>query len=134
MSDYKREKVVRVRVDEDYIESHLGVDDICDIDMDKRYEDLFDYGTVNKFQIAPTEDFFIDYVLDSEYGCDCGEYGKTRHLSETELAKYRDIFSKIVSPELIDDENIRVVEYCWYNGTDCESYFDEVDDDFYDEV
>lgn len=134
MSVYKKEKVVRVRVDEDYIKEHLEVEDILDIDTDERYEDLFNYGVVGKFQIAPTEDFFIDYVINSEYVYDCGEYGKTRHLSETELTKYRDIFSKITSPELINDENIRVVEYCWYNCTECESYFDEVDDDFYNEI
>ena len=134
MSDYKREKVVRCRVDKEYIKSHLGLEDLWDIDIDERYVDIFDYGSVGKFQIAPTEDFFIDYVLKSEYGARCGEFGKTRHLSNSELEKYKNIFSKIIPCDLIDDENIRVVEYCWYNATECESYFDEVDDGFYDEV
>lgn len=90
--------------------------------------------TDGKFQIAPTEDFFIDYVLESEYSVRCGEFGKTRHLSSLELEKYKCIFSEIIPGGLIDDENVRVVEYCWYNATECESYFDETDDDFYDEV
>lgn len=134
MSDYKREKVVRCRVDMEYIKSHLDLEELFDIDTDERYEHLFGYGTVGKFQIAPTEDFFIDYVLESEYGVCCGEFGKTRHLSSSELEKYKCIFSEIIPGDLIDDENIRVVEYCWYNATECESYFDETDDDFYDEV
>lgn len=131
MSDYVRQKVVRLRISRDEAERLLGVDEYGDI----KENGFFDYRTPNKFQIAPTEEFFIDYVLKDEEGE--GDWGKTRELSFREFGKYVEIFRKIL-PEnyIIKYENMRLVEYCWWNATEAEDYFDNstYHDDFYDEV
>lgn len=133
MSSYRKQKVVRVKVDSEFLAKHLGVKDVYELDCDTRYSYLFGCNQP-EFQIAPTEEFFVDYVLQTEEDAYCGEYGKIRHLYETELKKYKDIFSKILPENYITDENIRVVEYCWYNCSECESYFEEIHDSFYDEI
>ena len=102
MSTYVREKVLRIPV------THLNMDHINNV-LAERYEnyeddftfylenvfpELFDYGTIGKFQIAPTEESYIDYVLDREYDAD-GEYGKTRALYDSEKKKYTPVFQQI---------------------------------------
>lgn len=134
MSDYKYEKVVRLKVDKKDLASalNLELDEVYYLDCNKDFSDLFDYGKVCKFQIAPTEEFFIDYVLESRI--DCGEYGRSRKLSANEFKRYQKIFSKVIPIDLLNKDNFRVVEYCWYNATECASYFEKEDDDFYNEV
>jgi hypothetical protein len=119
MSDYCREKVLRYPVAESAY------------DIEEQYPELF-RSCPNSFQPAPTESSFVDYVLISEYGVDCGEWGKTRALTENEQNKYRPIFQQIF-PD-IDMNQVRLVEYCWYNGSEAPDYYDEVYDPFYEEV
>lgn len=141
MSTYVREKVLRVpfeHIDLSYIkkavaEKHPNKD--CDDDfcwyLEDVFPDLFDYATIGKFQVAPTESQFLDLVLDYEYDAD-GEYGKTRALYQSEKVKYFPIFQKI-DPN-IDMDYVRLVEFCWYNGTEADDYYDDVNDSFYNEV
>jgi hypothetical protein len=75
MSDYCREKVLRYPVSQDKYE------------IEELYSELFQYSSSPHFQPAPTEADFIDYVLKSDYGVDCGEWGKTRALTENEQNK-----------------------------------------------
>lgn len=120
MSDYCREKVLRYPVSQDKYE------------IEELYPELFQYSSSPHFQPAPTEADFIDYVLISEYGVDCGEWGKTRALTENEQNKYRPIFQQIF-PD-IDMNQVRLVEYCWYNCSEAPDYYDKVYDPFYEEV
>lgn len=92
---------------------------------------FLDGGDIGKFQFAPTETLYIDYVLDYEYDCD-GEYGKTRDLYPSEREKYLDKFLEVF--DLIDMTDVRLVEFCWYNGTDAPDYYDPMEDPFYQEV
>lgn len=139
MSTYVREKVLRVpfeRVDLHYLKSVLAqkYDDYEDgftWYLESEFPDLFDYGAVGKFQVAPTEESFFDYVLEYEYDAD-GEYGKTRALTGNEKRKYLPVFQKI-DPS-INMDYVRLVEFCWYNGTEAPDYYDEVNDSFYEEV
>lgn len=141
MSTYVREKVLRVpmeRIDMSYIKSVIAEkypnenhEDDFDWYLESALPDVFDYATVGKFQTAPTESPFFDYVLDYEYDAD-GEYGKTRALYESEKAKYLSVFQKI-DPD-INMDYVRLVEFCWYNGTEADDYYDDVNDPFYDEV
>jgi hypothetical protein len=141
MSTYIREKVLRVpmeRIDMSYIkniiaEKYLKANPEDDFSwyLESALPDVFDYATVGKFQIAPTESPFFDYVLDYEYDAD-GEYGKTRALYESEKEKYLPVFQKI-DPN-IDMNYVRLVEFCWYNGCEADDYYDDVNDSFYDEV
>lgn len=119
MSTYVKEKVLRYPMDGD-LEA-----------LEEKYRDVFGYNKPGKFQIAPTEGSFVDYVLDSEQDAD-GEYGKTRALSEKEQTKYLAMWREII-PD-IDMSRVRLVEFCWYNGTEAPDYYDETDDPFYDEI
>ena len=141
MSTYVREKVLRIpmeRIDMSYIKSVVAQkypnenhEDDFDWYLESALPDVFDYATVGKFQTSPTETPFFDYVLDYEYAAD-GEYGKTRALYESEKAKYLPVFQKI-DPN-VDMNDVRLVEFCWYNGCEADDYYDDVNDPFYDEV
>ena len=58
MSDYTLEKVVRFKIEESRFLELLNVEDIWDLETHA----YFGNGVVDKFQIAPTEDFFVDFV------------------------------------------------------------------------
>lgn len=141
MSTYVREKVLRIprhkmnfahivrKLEEKYPDDNV-MDDIV-FYLEDVLPDLFGYGNINKFQIAPTEEAFIDYVLDHEYDCD-GDYGKVRELYDSEKEKFRPIFQQL-DPDLNMDY-VRLVEFCWYNGCEAPSYYEPMDDPFYKEL
>lgn len=143
MSTYVREKVLRIpfeRVDLHYIKSILANkygDDYKDDFiwyLENEFPDVFDYATVGKFQTSPTERPFFDYVLEYEYDAD-GEYGKIRELTSNEKMKYLPVFQKIdPSINMIKMNWVHLVEFCWYNCCEAPSYYDDMDDPFYDEV
>ena len=74
MSTYVREKVLRIpveRIDMSYINSVLAEkypnenhEDDFSFYLEQALPDVFDYGTVGKFQTSPTERPFFDYVLE----------------------------------------------------------------------
>lgn len=141
MSTYVREKVLRIpmeRIDTSYIENIIAEkypNEDCKDDfswyLESALPDVFDYATVGKFQIAPTKSSFFDYVLEYEWDAD-GEYGKTRTLYESEKSKYLPVFQKIDSN--VNMDFVRLVEFCWYNCSEADDYYDDVNDSFYDEV
>lgn len=141
MSTYVREKVLRIpryRIDFAKIvhklEEKYPEDDIMDdlgFYLEDVLPDLFDYSTKNKFQMSPTREPFIDYVLESEWDCD-GEYGKVRELYDSEKEKFRPIFQQLDSEVNMND--VRLVEYCWYNGSEAPDYYDITNDPFYKEL
>lgn len=121
MSDYCREKVLRYPVNEDPWE------------IEDKYSNLFTtYKGLPSFQVAPTDSNFIDYVLESDYGCSYGDWGKNRALSDNEKDKYKKVFEQIF-PD-IDMNKVRLVEYCWYNCSEAPDYYDKESDDFSKEV
>lgn len=131
MSTYVREKVLRIPLDK--LNLSFTDDEMDDLGwaIEERFPDIFEYAEVGKFQCSPTEEPFIDFVLDYEYDAD-GEYGKTRALTEREKEKYLPMFQKI-DPD-VNMDFVRLVEFCWYNGCEAPGYYDEVNDSFYDEV
>lgn len=141
MSTYVREKVLRVPVecvDIAHIKNILAEkfpnedhDDDFSFYLEQAMPDVFDYATIGKFQTSPTERPFFDYVLDYEYDA-CGEYGKTRALTDNEKKKYLSVFQKI-DPQ-INMDFVRLVEFCWYNGCEADDYYEEANDEFYNEV
>ena len=62
-------------------------------ELEKRFPTLFEYGTIGKFQFAPTETPYIDFVINREVDVD-SEYIKVRELYLTEKMKYMKIFKK----------------------------------------
>ena len=141
MSTYVREKVLRiprhkmnfahiVRKLEEKFPGENAMDDLGYY-IEDAFPDLFDYGTKNKFQLAPTTDDFIDYVLDKEWDCE-GSYGKIRDLYDSEKEKFRPIFEQL-DPD-INMDYVRLVEFCWYNGSEAPDYYDLTEDPFYKEL
>ena len=131
MSDYVREKVLRIPLERlNLVFTEDEMDDLS-WSIEKRFPDIFDYAEAGKFQLAPTYSQFVDYVLEHEYGAD-GEYGKTRALTDREKEKYRPVFQRI-NPD-VNMDFVRLVEFCWYNCCEAPDYYDETKDRFYDEV
>ena len=133
MSTYVREKVLRVPFDKYKEHFRLEITDPDDMQwsIEHAYPKLWGYGDIGKFQFAPTETLYVDYVLDYEYDCD-GEYGKVRDLYDQEKRKYFNTFYEIFND--IDMDDVKLVEFCWYNGCDAPDYYDITQDKFYDPV
>lgn len=131
MSSYTLEKVVRFKIEESKFLKLLDIEDIWDLETHA----YFGNGVVDKFQIAPTEDFFVDFVLNVDGGN--GDYGRTRELTSKEFEKYVKIFRRIIpESKSIPYDKLKLVEFCWYDVSEAPDYFDEstYHDDFYDEV
>lgn len=125
MSSYERNKVIRMKARH----QELGVDDIWD--LEDKYPELFGVGiNAGELTIAPTEERFVDYILEHDHNS-CSEFGRSRKLTEKEAEKYIEIFKQI-NPNVKADD-LRYVDYCWYNCTEAPDYFDETSDNFYDE-
>ena len=139
MSTYVREKVLRIpmnKLDMSYlnnilISKYADYEDDYSYYLEKEFSDIFGFGKKHMFQIAPTEERFIDYVLEYEWDAS-GEYGKTRALTEKEKEKYRHEFQKI-DPN-VNMYFVRLVEFCWYNCCEAPDYYDDEKDSFYDEA
>lgn len=128
MSTYVREKVLRIPFEKLNLEFTEEEEEDLGFALEERFRGIFDYGTVGMFQTSPTTTFFIDYVLEREDDA-CGEYGKTRSLTNSEKAKYLPKFQQI-DPDVSMDY-VRLVEFCWYNGSEAPDYYDDVNDPFY---
>lgn len=131
MSTYVREKVLRIPYEKTGLQKRFANCGEARDFLEENHADLFDYATVGKFQFAPTESDFIDYVIDYEYDA-YGEFGKVRELYSSEFNKYARIFAQIM-PDA-EFSAIRLVEFCWYNGCEAPDYYNAEDDDFYNEI
>lgn len=131
MSTYVREKVLRIPLEKLNIKLTEDERDDLGWGLEQKFPEIFGYADIGKFQLAPTETDYIDYVLDYEYDAD-GEYGKTRALYECEKDKYRPIFQQIDPNVIMND--VRLVEFCWYNGCEAPDYYDDLNDPFFDPV
>lgn len=133
MSDYCRKKVLRIPFEEVNIGNAL---DYCDLESDlyNKFGNLFYHGGIDTgvFEVSPTCRLFIDFILENDYGADCGEYGKVRDLYDTEKLKYIEVFKRL-NPS-IDMDKVKLVEYCWYNCSEAPDYYDPQEDEFYVEV
>lgn len=143
MSDYCRMKVVRYKLTNDDLE-HFGVKDGYELrDKFEKFLEPYCEETKKNFVHAMTESpNFLDFVLIDEEGY--GDYGKTRKLSEKETGKYFTILANQfkemdmsrgnIHQWLPNQNNFRVVDFCWYDCSEAPDYFDEDGDPFYDEV
>lgn len=127
MIECQHRKAVRLKIDLDTAKHIFNVDDKWDI---------IELLEKTKFSVAPTEAMFIDLELKTDTDLE-GDWGRSRELYPTEFIKYLNIFREII-PETINitPENLRLVEYCFYDSCDAPDYFDQntVRDTFYDEV
>lgn len=86
------------------------------------------YDTENDFTINDgydydnrKEDYFLDYQLEYEYGAS-GDFESVRLLTDTEFQKYSRMFAKYFNE--IGRDELRLVEYCYYNGVDEPSVYE----------
>ena len=126
MSEYCHRKVIRMKISEEEACKIFGVDDAWGV------SDLLEK---TEFEIAPTFDFFLDYVLSSRNDAE-GDWSRTRELYSSEYMKYSAKFEKLLKDRIVKPSELRLVEYCWYDCSEAPDYFDEstYHDDFYDEV
>lgn len=126
MSDYERLKVIRMKPTEEQLKKLLEK-------LAKYGCDLWSMEDVNglaKFRRSPTEAPFIDYTIYRTYGEENGEFVKTRPLMQIEIEPVLELFRRVI-PDVSADQ-LRVVDFCWYNCSEAPDYFDEeIDDPFY---
>ena len=84
------------------------------------------------FSLIPI--LMVYFVIEEEYGADCGEWGKVRELTLDEKIKYYPVFKKLY-PD-VDMNKVHLVEFCWYNCSEAPGYYsmDKGKDPFYEEV
>lgn len=139
MSTYVREKVLRIPFEKLFkicsISDWFTSDDLDDMSwlLEKKFPNEFEYATVGKFQISPAEDEFIDFVLEYEWDSFCGDFGKVRDLYNIEKENFLPVFQRLNPDFTLENmDNVKVVEFCWYNCCEAPNYYD--DDDFYKEI
>ena len=140
MSTYVREKVLRIPFEKLFkicsISDQFTSDDLDDMSwlLEKKFPNEFEYATVGKFQISPAEDEFIDFVLEYEWDSFCGDFGKVRDLYNIEKENFLPVFQRLNPDFTLENmDNVKVVEFCWYNCCEAPNYYD-VEDDFYKEI
>lgn len=132
MSTYVREKVLRIPYEKTGWQHRFEDVDAAREYCEQNFKSLFEYGKVGKFQFAPTESPFIDFVIEREYDASDGEWGKVRELYQTEFNIFARLFAQIMPAA--EFSAIRVVEFCWYNCSEADDYYEYSEDPFYKEI
>ena len=72
-----------------------------------------------------TEDYnkYLAFTLDSDYGVENGEFGRSRFLKSAEQEKYKKLFSEVIPEDLIDPTLFKYVDYCYYNCCEADDYY-----------
>lgn len=139
MSDYVRKKVIRVIVPKEIYERCDGDDTYyaCEEWLTEKQGKINRNIKVNYFELECPLNFkndelnyYYDYVLFYSNGNGSDNFGRTRALTENEKNKYRQKFLDVG----LDIEKSRLVDYCYYNCSECQDYFDETTDEFYNEI
>lgn len=116
MSDYCRHKVIRMKAEG----KDLGIKDIWD--LEDIHKDLFNSTNPIYMEVAPTEEGFIDLVLEDTYGQYSSDFGFVRKLEDNEVKKYLPMFKEIYPDCTAED--LRYVDFCWYNCSEAPDYFE----------
>ena len=132
MSTYVREKVFRIPYEKTGWQHRFKDVDAAREYCEQNFKSLFEHGKVGKFQFAPTESTFIDFVIEREYDANDGEWGKVRELYQTEFNIFARLFAQIMPAA--EFSAIRVVEFCWYNCSEADDYYEYSEDPFYKEI
>ena len=121
MSDYVREKVLRVPFDKYFKNTEFK--DPYALEYSEKFKHLFCKQDYPKFSAACTDnDNFIDLVLYHTYGEECGDFGFARLLSLEEQAKFESIFKELIPN--IDMNDVHYVDYCYYNCCEAPDYYE----------
>lgn len=137
MSDYKRTKAVRYKIPEEitkkfrekYNKKYLDPDWFIEYYNKQAKEEILidsykitkqNEMTIGSGLIYNDKDsnyeYYIDLILDSNYSENSGDFEFVRLLTQKEFDKYKNNFMKLIPN--IKLENLRYVDYCYYNGVD----------------
>ena len=135
MSDYCRTKAVMYPIgDDDALDAFcksLGAEDQFDLEDLKPELFNFDKGKPH-FEIEVMDGrgsnytYYLSYVLFYKYGADCGEFGRSRFLSQTEQEKYEPIFKQVLPT--VDAGKLKYVDYCYYNASESPDFYNAQDE------
>jgi len=130
MSDYVHCKVIRLPFPKEIL-TQCETDDPWDCEdyLREKLGDLFNRnGNPKRFELEVTEkEYYIDWMYYHTYGEKSDDFGSARMLTNLELEIIKPYFDKLeVSYK---DEDLRRVEYCYYNGCECTDYYDIVTKD-----
>jgi len=129
MSDYVHNKVVRLPFPKSILEK-CNTDDIfeCEKYLTELLGDLWSVRGRNGFDIGYTDSgYYLDWVYYHTYGENSGDFGNSRLLTSSELSVIKPCFNKLNVQ--YNDEDLRVVEYCYYNGCEAPDYYDIIMED-----
>ena len=123
MSDYVHNKVVRLPFPNEII-NRFKADDAydCEPQLKELLGNLWD-NKKSSFKLGCTDErIYIDWVYYSTYGEESGDFGNVRMLTQRELNTIKPYFDKLE----IDykDEDLRVVDYCYYNCCEAPDFYD----------
>lgn len=122
MSDYVRNKQVLYPVTKELLEklncyNIYDLEDRSPLGSNFIIEGFVDYsGTKNYNQ-------YLAYELDSDYGVEGGDFGRSRFLKPAEQEKYKKLFSEVIPEDLIDPSLFKYVDYCYYNCCEADDYY-----------
>lgn len=137
MSDYVHEKVIRCPIS--YIKENLNLDieDPNEIEdfLYKKQPELFKRANKKYFSLEYTDSsVYLDWTYFHTYGEEAGDWGTSRYLTDKEFEVMKGIYDQIGIILLPRENVLRRVEYCYYNGCECEDYYELDNDDDSEEL
>lgn len=129
MSDYVHNKVVRLPFPKELLQK-LDTDDVWDCEkyLEELDSELWNRKNKKHFEIECTDEcYYIDWVYYHTYGDESGDWGNVRLLTEKELATIKPYFDKLSIN--YKDEDLRLVDYCYYNCSEAPDYYKIKDDE-----
>lgn len=137
MSDYCRVKALRYKPSEKAIKQWgelTGETEPYEIlwALRQKYKDVFSKENLD-IEYTYSETCYLDLRIEYDYGNESGEWGKSRKLYPEETEKFKAAI-KLIDNFDAEPENMRLVEYSYYNSCEPDDYFDETTDSFYKSV
>lgn len=122
MSDYVRNKQVLYPVTKELLEK-LNCDDIYDLEEKFPARSKFEAEGFIDYSGTKNYNQYLAYKLDSDYGAESSEFGRSRFLKPSEQEKYKRLFSEVIPEDLIDPTLFKYVDYCYYNCCEADDYY-----------
>lgn len=124
MSDYEHIKAVRLPFPKELL-SKCNANEVgdCELYLKQKLGKLWDNQNHNSFEIGFSDkNYYIDWVYHNTYGEKSSDFGNVRLLTQKELKIIKPIFDKLEIK--YKDEDLRLVDYCYYNCCEPPDYYD----------
>lgn len=129
MSDYVKKKVIRYPIGLEVLRQYDCEKDDLEYKLKEIDSDFDNWRVLPRFEIDITYNdkqdksmYYLDYILNYEYGACDGDFGISQELTEEQKAKWTEVFKKFIKD--IDANKFRLVKFCYYNGCDCPDYYE----------